>query len=255
MNKQILLVEDDDSLRENIGTLLKEDGYNVFTASTAEEGVNLAKEKKLDLIISDIMLPGIDGHQFLDELLENNLAIDIPFIFLTAKTDIRDLRLGMERGADDYIFKPFRAEDLLHSVETRLKRFDDIKKSIGIKGSNVGNDKKYSYEDRIYIEGGVNPKFIKVADIRCITAENQYSLLHINSNASQLVRKSLNSWEKVLPDNYFIRIHRSSIINIDAIVKIERWINNNVRIYIEGIEAPLQVSKRFVGRLKSVNRN
>ncbi len=253
MNKQILIVEDDDSLRKNIGTLLKENGYNILSVRTAEDGLSLAKEKKLDLIISDIMLPGIDGHQFLDELLDNNLATDIPFIFLTAKTDISDLRLGMERGADDYIFKPFRAGDLLHSVETRLKRFDDIKKSISFKINNVRKDEKYSYEDRMYIEGGVNPKYIKVADIRCITAENQYSLIHLCNNGTQLVRKPLNSWEKILPDNNFVRIHRSSIININAIIKIEKWVKNKIRIYVQDIEAPLQVSKRFVGRLKSMN--
>ena len=125
--KKILVIEDDKNVRENIKTLLSEEGFIVYSASAGDEGIIIAKNEIPDLIVCDIMMHGKDGYAVLKELSKNSFTKSIPFIFLTAKVERSDLRLGMELGADDYLFKPFKSEELLKSIESRLRRVDVFK--------------------------------------------------------------------------------------------------------------------------------
>lgn len=118
----ILVVEDDLSTRTNIEQLLKRSGYRVMTADSGEAGFLSAVENKPDLIISDIMMQGMDGYELLRKLLDEPQTQEIPLIFLSAKTDIYDINRGRNAGADDYVTKPYRAKDLLASVERQLNR-------------------------------------------------------------------------------------------------------------------------------------
>jgi CRP-like cAMP-binding protein/CheY-like chemotaxis protein len=126
--KSILLIEDNKDVRENTAEILELAQYNVFTASNGKEGVELAIEKKPDLIICDIMMPVLDGHGVLHLLSKNESTSGIPFIFLTAKAERSDFRKGMEMGADDYLTKPFDDVELLNAIESRLKKNDILKK-------------------------------------------------------------------------------------------------------------------------------
>ncbi|MCE3280711.1 MAG: transcriptional regulator, Crp/Fnr family [Bacteroidetes bacterium] len=126
--KSILLIEDNKDVRENTAEILELAQYNVFTASNGKEGVELAIEKKPDLIICDIMMPVLDGHGVLHMLSKNESTSGIPFIFLTAKAERSDFRKGMEMGADDYLTKPFDDVELLNAIESRLKKNDILKK-------------------------------------------------------------------------------------------------------------------------------
>lgn len=120
--KTILLIEDNDDIRENTAEILDLAGYKVLTAENGKTGVELALVNRPDLVICDIMMPVLDGYGVLHMLQRNNDMKDIPFIFLTAKTERTDFRRGMEMGADDYITKPFSGTDLLHAIESRLKK-------------------------------------------------------------------------------------------------------------------------------------
>lgn len=120
--KTILLIEDNDDIRENTAEILDLAGYKVLTAENGKTGVELAMEHKPDLVICDIMMPVLDGYGVLHMLQRNEETQDTPFIFLTAKTERGDFRKGMEMGADDYITKPFSGTDLLHAIESRLKK-------------------------------------------------------------------------------------------------------------------------------------
>lgn len=117
----ILVVEDEYSVRTGIVDLLSNSGYFVLSAPNGRDAIDLLDTKIPDLIISDIMMPEIDGYELLD-LINRKSRINIPFIYLTAKAEYTDLRTGMEKGADDYITKPFRAKDLLSAVKTRLEK-------------------------------------------------------------------------------------------------------------------------------------
>jgi signal transduction histidine kinase len=95
-------------------------------------GVERAREYQPDLIICDIMMPGLDGFGVLETLRKERATAKIPFIFLTARTERNDMRLGMELGADDYLTKPFTATELIKTVETRLERQKTFVDSYGI---------------------------------------------------------------------------------------------------------------------------
>ena len=125
--KTILLIEDDTVLRENTAELLELSNYSVITASQGKAGVFTAKEFLPDIIVCDIMMPELDGYGVLKELAKNEDTKYIPFIFLSAKTDHKDVRKGMDLGADDYITKPFNDEELCSAIESRLAKASILK--------------------------------------------------------------------------------------------------------------------------------
>src|SRR5699024_5562556 len=112
--KKILIIEDDEILKDNTAELLELSGYEVMTASNGTDGVEQAKTHNPDLIICDIMMRKMDGYEVLESLTANESTRYIPFIFLTAKTEHREIRKGMDMGADDYLTKPFDESDLLN---------------------------------------------------------------------------------------------------------------------------------------------
>ena len=118
----ILLIEDEPQLREMLAEILAADGFDVKTAENGLVGVRMAKELNPDVIISDIIMPGLDGYGVLKELQADARTADIPFIFLTALVDHESLRSGMRLGADDYLVKPVDTEDLIAAVKTRLAK-------------------------------------------------------------------------------------------------------------------------------------
>ncbi|ADB37091.1 hybrid sensor histidine kinase/response regulator [Spirosoma linguale] len=122
MTTQILLVEDEAQIRENVAELLTLHGFQVETAVNGREGISQALLQQPDLILCDIMMPEVDGYQVLDVVRNNRSTANIPFIFLTAKTEPADLRRGMVMGADDYLTKPFTFQSLLSAIESRLQR-------------------------------------------------------------------------------------------------------------------------------------
>ncbi len=120
--KTILVVEDQPQMLANLVTILRMENYVVLTASTGREGLKLALEQKPDLIVCDVMMPEMDGHQLLQALRDDPTTAATPFIFLTAKGEARDMRTGMNLGADDYLTKPVTATDLLAAVAARFRR-------------------------------------------------------------------------------------------------------------------------------------
>jgi DNA-binding NarL/FixJ family response regulator len=120
--KTILVIEDQPDMRTNIATILSLEGYEVLTAEHGKEGLATAKEDKPDLILCDVMMPELDGYGVLEGLREDRTVAGTPFIFLTAKGEKRDVRAGMNLGADDYLTKPVAASDLLAAIAARLNR-------------------------------------------------------------------------------------------------------------------------------------
>ena len=123
--KKILVIEDEPQTRENLVTILQMEGFDPLTASDGREGLDMARRHRPDLILCDVMMPGLDGYAVLEALRADAATISIPFIFLTAKGDRKDLRAGMDLGADDYLSKPATAAELLSSIETRLRRHQE----------------------------------------------------------------------------------------------------------------------------------
>ncbi len=120
--KTILVIDDNPDIRDNTAEILELAGYRTLTAENGKAGVEKAYKEKPDVIVCDIMMPDLDGYGVLHLLRKNETTENIPFIFLTAKTERSDLRKGMEMGADDYITKPFEDIELLNAIEVRLKK-------------------------------------------------------------------------------------------------------------------------------------
>ena len=177
MSKTILVIEDNNDIRENTAEILELAGYKTFTAENGKKAVEIALKEIPSLIVCDIMMPELDGYGVLHLLKKNKSTENIPFIFLTAKTERSDLRKGMEMGADDYITKPFDDIELLNAVEMRLKKsaisqnqyptsslgitafLNDIKKSGAQNLSDNYEIESYTKKQNLYTEGK-RPRFL-----------------------------------------------------------------------------------------------
>jgi DNA-binding response OmpR family regulator len=120
--KKILLVEDHEEIRENAAEILELSNYKVIQADNGKKGLEIAIKELPDLIICDIMMPLLDGYGVIHALQHRTETADIPFIFLTARSDKSDIRKGMDLGADDYLTKPFEGIELLKAVEACLAK-------------------------------------------------------------------------------------------------------------------------------------
>ena len=119
--KKILIIEDNNDIRENLVEFLELSGYETISADNGKKGIEMTKEFKPDLIICDVIMPTMNGYEVLCLLLETTRINDIPFIFSSSKAEKSDYAEGMELGADDYMIKPFGMETLLIRLETCLQ--------------------------------------------------------------------------------------------------------------------------------------
>lgn len=120
--KRLLLIEDDVILRENTAELLELSGFEVITAPNGKLGIQIATKQLPDIVVCDIMMPEVDGYGVLEALSKDSNTRHIPFIFLSAKTERKDVRKGMDMGADDYITKPFTEDELVSAIDSRLAK-------------------------------------------------------------------------------------------------------------------------------------
>lgn len=130
MNENILIVEDNEFVQKNLVRLLKKENYNVAVAENGAIALNLLQSFKPDLIISDIMMPVMDGYKLFQHIQQDYYLKNTPFIFLTSKNEQKDIRLAKRMGADDYLVKPYDGEDVLITVRSRLDKFKSIRENI-----------------------------------------------------------------------------------------------------------------------------
>ena len=116
----ILVVEDDKNLRKLITTYLQINKYNTYEATNGEEALNVLDQSYIDLIVSDIMMPKMDGYELIKSLRE--AKYDVPILIITAKSEIEDKKEGFLLGADDYMVKPIDIEEMLLRVQVLLRR-------------------------------------------------------------------------------------------------------------------------------------
>ena len=128
--KKVLLIEDDKVVRENTAELLTLANYQVVTATDGKIGLLQAKKHLPDIIICDIMMPELNGYGVLQILSKSKDTKHIPFIFLSAKTERKDIRKGMNLGADDYITKPFDESELFTAIESRLAKVEILRENL-----------------------------------------------------------------------------------------------------------------------------
>jgi CheY-like chemotaxis protein len=118
----ILIIEDETPIRENLRQLLRLEGYTVLEAADGVSGIEVAFSSRPDLVLCDILMPGVDGYGVLAELRGVPDMAATPFVFLTASANLEDRSQALRRGADDYLIKPVRIADLLATIKRQLDK-------------------------------------------------------------------------------------------------------------------------------------
>lgn len=130
--QKILVIEDDENIRESLVELLEMKSYELLSAENGVQGLEKAKSEKPDLILCDVMMPGLNGYEVIEEVRRNAELAKVPFVFLSAKAMENDVERGIQLGANIYLTKPFRAQELFSVVDQLLNRGKG-----GGKGSNL----------------------------------------------------------------------------------------------------------------------
>ncbi len=234
-----IIVDDERLARVNLKKLLEPhtEIEIVGEANTCEHAVELINLYKPQLIFLDIQLSGETGFDLL-ELIDNSIKI----VFVTAYDEYA-IR-AFEVNAIDYLLKPVNPERLKVSIE-RVMNSEKTPKNVA---------KSYEYSDSIYVRlNNYASRFIKISSITVIEPVGNYSKIVTIEGKHCLVLKTLKQWQEELPDNNFVRIHRSSIVNIEHVERIEKRSNTRHRAYLKNIPEPLEVSRRYAHKLKSLN--
>jgi two-component system LytT family response regulator len=230
-----IIVDDEWLVRAELQRMLRQfpEIEVVGEAENVAQAVQLVKEKRPDVIFLDIQMPGETGFDLLEKI-----DVQAKVIFITAY-DQYALR-AFEVNALDYLLKPVTPERLAKAIQ-RLRT-----RQPGAASPRAG----LNYDDVIYLLVSGSPRFVKIANIKCILAAGNYSYLVYGDRRPELVPKTLSQWEGILPKSHFVRVHRSAIVNFEYVRDIKKGKNYNYQLFLQGLEKPLTLSRRYATRLK-----
>lgn len=190
--KRIVIIEDEQVLRENIKEILTLKGFTAYAAASGDEGLDLVRTVLPDLVLCDIKMPRYDGFWVLEQIRKSNELNKIPFIFVTAKVENRDIRDGMGLGADDYITKPFSSDELIRAINARLER-------IGMLSSD-SKEESFTYNEKDHEQVKQTLTQLTRSEIRIL------KMIAAGLSSSEIAERLFNSVKTV--EN-----HRSNIIS------------------------------------------
>jgi len=234
-NKLKAVIVDDERLARNVLKSALAEFQQITVAGEANNvssAVSVIKETKPDIVFLDIQMPGESGFDLLEK-------IDVSFkvIFVTAhdKYAIR----AFEVNALDYILKPIKKSRLKNSIDRLSGQTKQSAKKI-----------QTDYNDKLLLNVEGRVKLIDVKNIAVICADKDYSRVFTTDGKELRLLKSMTDWMNKLPPANFERVHRSTIINLELIEKIEKLENNNHKITIAGLNKPVLMSRRYASFLK-----
>lgn len=235
--RHAVLVDDERLARRELRTLLEEahaeQVHVVGEAATVSDAARLVQATDADVVFLDIQLAGETGMDLLPLL-----RVDVDVVFVTAYDDYT-LR-AFEVNALDYLLKPVAPERLTVTVNR-----------LAAANPPAPAHETVTYQDRLFLRLGQERAFVRVRDIVAIEADGDGSTLLL---APHLTRKpspkSLREWERRLPDRDFVRIHRSTIVNLEYVERLEPSSHAGQHVFLRGVPEPLTMSRRFGARLK-----
>ena len=205
--KKILVIDDAEFILESTSTLLKFEGYDVYTAFDGITGVKTALELKPDLILCDISMPNMTGYEVLENIRKNVSTATVPFIFLTALNEKVNMRVGMEKGADDYIVKPFTRDELLAGIDAQWKKHHLIEQHVQTRVNEVGKNVTYAlpHEFRTALNEVIgNAKYLGQTADNIDTDEIKEISSDIVSSANRLLKITENFLTYVRVESFAI---------------------------------------------------
>ncbi len=232
-----IIIDDVKLIREELRALLQSypEIEVIGEAGTVDQAIELVTTYKPDVVFLDIQLKDETGFTLLEKI-----KMDLKIIFITAY-DQYAIR-AFEVNALDYLLKPVDKGRLDKAISRLVSEESDV---------NVVKNDKLDYNDVIYLLINGSFKFVKIKAIRCLIAAGKYSYIYYGERKSKdLVSKTLLEWEKILPDQYLVRIHRSTIVNFEHVERVKKQKNNCHEVYVRGIEQPFIISRRYASRLK-----
>ncbi len=254
--KVILLIEDDLNLAAALAKFLESQDFEVVAVGDGLRGVEMATLIRPHLILCDLDLPIMDGFEVLSVLQTTPDLCDTPFLIITGRGHLKDMRMGMNMGADDYLVKPVPPEDLLTAVQTRLRLYNRRGLYRQRTRPNCSQVPDQSEEETRSTESGFvflrtsnGRQRVAINEIEWIAASGEYSRVVWGGTGGILVRKALKSWEAELPNEYFLRVHRNTILNLRRLERIEKRDSTDMRAFLRGRPDPIEVSIRKVALL------
>jgi len=235
---KVLIVEDTLAIREEIYDILVMEGYKVFQAENGLIGFEIALIEHPDLIISDILMPALNGFEMFEKLQENKKTASIPLIFLSAKAEKEDIRTGMNLGAEDYLTKPLNINDLLSAIENKINKKLIIDQNIIAKTaalSKILQNQKHELDNYSHlISHELKSSLRNISDLLTWSREGldetdnfkddtvNFQLLEEKVERMDLLLSKLEQYNNITPATF-----KNNIVNLNTIAKrVINQINN-----------------------------
>lgn len=232
---RVVLVDDEELARQDLQHQLAnfQQIQVVGQANSVETAVEVINTTDPDLVFLDIQMPKESGFKLFEKM-----EIDFFVIFVTAFDNFA-IR-AFEVNALDYLLKPVSLPRLSQSLARLEKSSKNESKPT----------QPLDYNDFIFIKGQGRTGFVKINSIIYISATGDYTEVYTTKGEKKLVLKSLREWEEHLPSQQFLRIHRSLLINIEYIERVEPWFRSSYQIYLRNITNPLTTSRKYSSELR-----
>jgi two-component system, LytTR family, response regulator len=230
-----LIVDDERLARKDLISLLKahDQVAVVGEADDVPSAIRAIEKLNPDVIFLDIQMPGDSGFDLLERV-----DVEARIIFVTAYDEYA-IR-AFEVNALDYLLKPVHPDRLAKALE-KLELQEQ---------EPPARTRQLDFDDRLFLMLGRHFKFLRVNSILTVTAAGDYSEVLTSEGTKGLTLKSMKEWEARLPPQHFVRIHRSTIINMEAIDRVEEWFNYSFQVFLKGVKEPYVISRRYATRLK-----
>ena len=236
-----MIVDDEPPARRELRRLLANhpDVEIVGEAGSARDAQAMLDRDPPDVLFLDIQLRENSGLDLVPDVPEKTAVV-----FVTA-FDKYALR-AFDLNALDYLLKPVEPERLALALRRATERAAPAPRPAGAESA-----RPLEPGDWLFLRSGEHAEFVSVTNVTAITADADYSLVRALDGTERLAHVSLNEWERKLPASDFLRIHRSAIVNLKFVAKVEPWTNGGFLVHVKGVVAPLTMSRRFAARMRS----
>jgi two-component system LytT family response regulator len=233
-----VIVDDVETMRVVLKRLLAsfEKIQVVGEASDYEQAKDIINEEKPDLVFLDIDLGGLTSIDLLSSIKYQPMVI-----FITSHTDFAIK--AFELNAVDYLLKPISLDRLTKAIDKVTAKYNEDSVSIE-------SDEKFTSDHIILLNFDNKLSFVQVRDINYIEAYGNYTKVYLTDGKLSVTYSSIKNWDARLPEDLFIQIHRSTIVNLHNVIKIEKWANDTGRLYLKGVEKPFEISRSYFFQIK-----
>ncbi len=238
-NIRAVLVDDVEMMRITLKKVLEQFPHIelVGEASSFEQAKDVINTLQPDLLLLDIDLNGLTSIDLLGEI---NCAPKIIFITSHENFAVK----AFELNAVDYILKPISASRISKAIERITSSVAETE------ALATDSDEKFQSDQIILLNFDNKMNFIKIKDINYIEAYGNYTKVFMTDGKLSITYNSIKNWDAKLPSDVFIQIHRSTVVNLLNVLKIEKWTNDTGRLYLKGMEKPFEISRSYFFQIK-----